>query len=123
MRVEVFGKQMTFSHDAFIEQVTANIKDCENSDLETTAVPIHVIVDNDHPIVNCTLATQGLRGNGGGAFADLKLNYTAVDGGNQCTAIDDLEVVLEVLSNEVAVGGEEVRCNVEHHSSHSKFLY
>ena len=66
---------------------------------------ISTIVDNDPPEVNCTLGTQGLLGNGAGVFTDLSFSFTAVD---QCTATDNLEVTIEVLSNEVVNTGEEV---------------
>ena len=67
-----------------------------------------VDVDNDPPTVNCTLSTQGLLGNGAGVFTDLGFNFTAVDTGKKCTDTEDLEVSIEVLSNEVVTTGEEV---------------
>jgi hypothetical protein len=67
-----------------------------------------VDVDNDPPIVNCTLSTQALLGNGAGVFTDLGFNFTAVDTGKKCTDTEDLEVSIEVLSNEVVTTGEEV---------------
>ena len=67
-----------------------------------------VDVDVDPPKVSCTLSTQGLLGNGAGVFTDLGFNFTAVDTGKKCTDTEDLEVSIEVLSNEVVTTGEEV---------------
>lgn len=50
----------------------------------------------------------GLSGNGAGVFTDLGFSFTAVDGGKKCTETKDLEVKMEVLSNEVVATGEEV---------------
>lgn len=50
----------------------------------------------------------GLSGTGAGVFTDLGFNFTAVDGGKKCTDTKDLEVSIEVLSNEVVATGEEV---------------
>ena len=41
-------------------------------------------------------------------FTDLGFSFTAVDGGKKCTDTKDLEVSIEVLSNEVVATGEEV---------------
>ncbi|KAL9191170.1 hypothetical protein ACHAXT_000876, partial [Thalassiosira profunda] len=87
---------------------TANIKDCEEEELKTVAEPVNVIVDNDPPVVSCTLETQDMRGKGAGVYTDLKLSFTAVDGGVKCTPTGELDVVLEVLSDEVAEGGNEM---------------
>ena len=43
-------------------------------------------------------------------FTDLGFSFTAVDGGKKCTDTKDLEVSIEVLSNEVVATGEEVSC-------------
>ena len=67
-----------------------------------------VDVDVDLPEVSCSLDTQGLLGNGAGVFTDLGFRFTAFDTGDKCTATEDLEVTIEVLSNEVVVTGEEV---------------
>ena len=91
-----------------VDQTTANIKDCEEEELKTVAEPVNVIVDNDPPVVNCTLETQDMRGKGAGVYTDLKLSFTAVDGGVKCTPTGELDVVLEVLSDEVVEGGNEV---------------
>ena len=39
-------------------------------------------------------------------FTDLGFSFTAVDGGKKCTDTKDLEVSIEVLSNEIATGEE-----------------
>eukprot|EP00581_Thalassiosira_minuscula_P005786 CAMPEP_0183744146 /NCGR_PEP_ID=MMETSP0737-20130205/65580_1 /TAXON_ID=385413 /ORGANISM="Thalassiosira miniscula, Strain CCMP1093" /LENGTH=2327 /DNA_ID=CAMNT_0025979781 /DNA_START=237 /DNA_END=7220 /DNA_ORIENTATION=- len=67
-----------------------------------------VDIDEDSPAVTCNLATQNLAGNGIGIFTDLKFTFTAVDTGNKCTATEDLEVTIEVLSNEVVATGEDM---------------
>ena len=41
-------------------------------------------------------------------FTDLGFSFTAVDGGKKCTDTKDLEVSIEVLSNEMVATGEEV---------------
>ena len=41
-------------------------------------------------------------------FTDLGFSFTAVDGGKKCTETKDLEVTIEVLSNEVVATGAEV---------------
>lgn len=82
---------------------------CGNRTVEdTTELDISVAVDNDPPVVKCTLGTQGLAGTGAGVFTDLAFSFTAIDGGDKCTEIDDLAVTIEVLSNEVVATGEEV---------------
>ena len=82
---------------------------CGNRTVEdTTELEITVDIDNDPPVVSCSLGTQDLLGNGAGVFKDLDFSFTAVDGGDQCTATEDLKVMIEVLSNEVVVTGEEV---------------
>jgi hypothetical protein len=75
---------------------------------DTTELDISVAVDSDPPVVNCTLGTQGLSGNGAGVFTDLVFSFTAVDGGDRCTDTEELAVTIEVLSNEVVATGEEV---------------
>ena len=93
-----------------VVEIKAVAQGCEERDPEdTTTLDVPVAVDNDPPEVSCTVATQGLTGNGAGVFTDLELNFTAVDGGGMCTATEDLAVTIEVLSNEViATGGDEV---------------
>lgn len=49
-----------------------------------------------------------MSGTGAGVFTDLGFTFTAVDGGKKCTDTKDLEVSIEVLSNEVVATGEEV---------------
>jgi len=49
-----------------------------------------------------------LSGTGAGVFTDLGFTFTAVDGGKKCTDTKDLEVSIEVLSNEIVATGEEV---------------
>ena len=44
-------------------------------------------------------------------FTDLGFSFNAVDGGKKCTDTKDLEVSIEVLSNEVVATGEEVSYN------------
>ena len=65
-------------------------------------------MDNDPPKVSCSLGTQGLLGNGAGVFTDLGFSFTAFDTGEKCTATEDLEVTIEVLSNEMVTTGEDV---------------
>ena len=43
-------------------------------------------------------------------FTDLGFSFTAVDGGKKCTETKDLEVTIEVLSNEVVTTGDDVSC-------------
>lgn len=63
------------------------------------------VVDNDPPEVDCFIATQNLCGLGG--FTDLLFSYTAADV-DDCTAVEDLEMSIEILSNEVVETGKEV---------------
>lgn len=43
-------------------------------------------------------------------FKDLGFSFTAVDGGKKSTDTKDLEVSIEVLSNEVVASGDDVCC-------------
>ena len=89
--------------------IKATALGCGNRTVEdTTEVDIMVDIDDDPPEVSCSLGTQDLLGNGAGVFTDLYFSFTAVDGGDQCTDTEDLKVMIEVLSNEVVVTGEEV---------------
>lgn len=67
-----------------------------------------VDIDDAVPLVTCSLGTQNLTGKGAGVFTDLAFDFTAVDGGNKCTATEDLKVTIEVLSNEMVANGENM---------------
>lgn len=65
------------------------------------------------PVVQCTIGAQELCGHGQGGmspggYVDLKLSSTTIDGGVGYTAIEDLQLVVKVLSNEIS-GADEVR--------------
>ena len=80
--------------------------------------PAPCSVDNDAPVVSCTIGAQPLCGNGAGGYVDLKLSATVVDGGEICTPNDDLEVVVQILSNEVSSGGDGVSVQQEIFGKH-----
>jgi len=68
-------------------------------------------VNLTHLLLLVVVSFSGLSGTGAGVFTDLGFSFTAVDGGKKCTDTKDLEVSIEVLSNEVVATGEEVRYN------------
>lgn len=75
---------------------------------DTTGFGLEVAIDGDAPVVSCSLGTQNLAGSGAGVITDLKFDFMAVDGGDRCTATEDLAVSISVYSSEVVMTGEEV---------------
>lgn len=91
-------------------QATAVAQGCGSRIPEdTTIVTIpNIQIDGDAPVVSCILAEQALSGNGAGVFTDLQFSFSAQDGGNGCTAPEDLEVEISFFSTEVVTTGDEM---------------
>lgn len=94
--------------------ITTTAEGCgERSDKDITVLLVEgVKVDGDPPHVECAIGAPKMTGNGAGVFTDLQLSYVAYDTGGKCTSTQELEVTVEVLSNEVVETGEEVRTAV-----------
>lgn len=81
---------------------------CQERPEDTSELEVVLDVDGDDPVVECTIGNKHLNGTGAGVFTNLKFDYTAIDGGDECTSPDELAVSIDIYSSEVVETGEEM---------------